>query len=71
MPTPTDILAWEDRYPWRYAGAKEQAIKAELDLTPTRYYQLLRLALDDPTAIAQYPSTAARMRRLMESRSVL
>lgn len=68
MPSPTDLLAFE-AYPWRNAGAKEQAIRERFDLTPIRYYAQLLRALDDPAAIAQHPQTAARLRRLMDSQA--
>ncbi|MEA2590616.1 MAG: hypothetical protein QOD62_447, partial [Actinomycetota bacterium] len=34
------ILEFE-RFWWKYAGAKERAIKESLDMSATRYYQLL------------------------------
>ena len=33
------VLAFERQW-WRYAGAKEAAIREEFGLSPTRYYQL-------------------------------
>lgn len=50
------------------AGAKEQAIAAELGLTATRYYQLRREALLDPAAVAAHPATAARLHRILSVR---
>ena len=38
------ILDFEGNW-WRYAGAKEAAIKELFDLTAPRYYQLLNLSL--------------------------
>ena len=35
-----DVLAFERQW-WKYAGAKEQAIRDLFDLSSTRYYQLL------------------------------
>ena len=40
MTTPTALLAFESQR-WRWAGAKELAIKDELGLSATRYYQRL------------------------------
>ena len=37
------ILEFE-RFWWKYAGAKERAIKESLDMSATRYYQLLNAA---------------------------
>nr|WP_246232791.1 DUF3263 domain-containing protein [Nakamurella aerolata] len=62
------LLAFEER-PWRHAGAKEAAIRDDLGLSPVRYYQQLLAELDDPAAIAAHPATAARLRRLMQSRA--
>ncbi len=49
---------------WRYAGAKEAAIRDVLDLTPTRYYQVLLALLDDREALAYAPMAVNRLRRL-------
>lgn len=39
------ILDIEARH-WRHAGSKEQAIRARLDISATRYYQLLGHLVD-------------------------
>lgn len=49
-------------------GAKERAIREELDLSPVRYYQLLNALLDDPRALAHDPVTVNRLRRVREAR---
>ena len=41
------ILAFE-RYWWKHAGAKEQAIRDEFGLSAARYYQLLGALIDSP-----------------------
>lgn len=61
------ILAFERRW-WRQAGAKESAIRAELDISATRYYQLLNRLLDNQEALAAEPTVVARLRRLRENR---
>ncbi|GKQ36495.1 hypothetical protein ALMP_30360 [Streptomyces sp. A012304] len=62
-----DILALERRgFPG--PGAKERAIREELDLSPVRYYQLLNALLDDPRALAHDPVTVNRLRRIRETR---
>lgn len=62
-----DILALERRtFPG--PGAKERAIREELDLSPVRYYQLLNALLDDPRALAHDPVTVNRLRRVRETR---
>ncbi len=45
-----DLLAFE-RGRWKYAGAKDTAIRETFGLTPTRYYQQLRALLDRPEAL--------------------
>lgn len=56
------ILALEREW-WRYAGAKEQAIRERLDLSATRYYQLLNALIDTPEAMAADPVLVKRLRR--------
>ncbi|MEV5874141.1 DUF3263 domain-containing protein [Streptomyces sp. NPDC052101] len=61
------ILALERRS-FSGPGAKERAIREELDLAPVRYYQLLNALLDDERALAHDPVTVNRLRRVRESR---
>jgi hypothetical protein len=61
------ILAFERRW-WRFAGAKEEAIRRELGLGPTTYYQLLNRLLDDPLALEAEPVLVDRLRRLRATR---
>ncbi|MDH6218416.1 DUF3263 domain-containing protein [Streptomyces pseudovenezuelae] len=49
-------------------GAKERAIREELDLAPVRYYQLLNALLDDERALAHDPVTVNRLRRVRDRR---
>jgi hypothetical protein len=62
-----ELLAFERQW-WRYAGAKEQAIREAFDLSATRYYQLLSELIDRPEALAHDPMLVKRLRRLRESR---
>lgn len=62
------ILAFE-RQSWRHAGAKEQAIRDQFELSATRYYQLLNALLDNPAALAHDPVLVGRLRRLRGSRA--
>ena len=62
-----NILALERRG-FTGPGAKERAIREELDLSPVRYYQLLNALLDDPRALAHDPVTVNRLRRVREAR---
>lgn len=59
------ILAFERSW-WRGAGAKDQAIRDEFDLTATAYYARLTHLLDDPAAIAAQPQLVARLRRVRD-----
>jgi hypothetical protein len=56
------VLAMERRG-WSGPGEKERAIRERLDMSPTRYYQLLNALLDDPHALAHDPVTVNRLRR--------
>ncbi|WP_374982577.1 DUF3263 domain-containing protein [Streptomyces fradiae] len=62
------VLAMERRS-WPGPGAKERAIREQLDLSPVRYYQLLNALLDDERALAHDPVTVNRLRRLRASRA--
>lgn len=64
----TRILDFERSW-WRYAGAKESAIKELFDLTPARYYQLLNDLIDRDDALAVAPILVKRLRRLREART--
>jgi hypothetical protein len=62
-----EILAFERQW-WQYAGAKEQAIRDNFDMSATRYYQVLNALIDRPEAIAQDPLLVKRLRRLRSAR---
>lgn len=68
--TLADMFAFEAR-PWRHAGAKEQAIAAEFDLTPTRYYQQLVRVLDDPASLEVDATTVRRLQRAQAARATV
>ncbi|GAA2252404.1 DUF3263 domain-containing protein [Kitasatospora cystarginea] len=61
------VLALEARQ-WRTAGAKERAIREELGLSATRYYQLLNGLLDREEALAHDPVLINRLRRIREAK---
>lgn len=63
----TRILDFEKNW-WRFAGAKESAIKELFDLTPARYYQALNDLIDRDDALAAAPMLVKRLRRLREAR---
>lgn len=62
-----EILAFERQW-WRYAGAKEQAIRDLFDMSATRYYQVLNALIDRPEALIADPMLVKRLRRLRSSR---
>lgn len=57
-----------ERLWWRYAGAKEQAVRERFDMSATRYYQLLNALLDKPEALRADPMLVKRLRRMRTSR---
>ena len=62
-----EILAFERQW-WKYAGAKEQAIRELFDMSATRYYQVLNALIDSQAALAFDPMLVKRLRRLRASR---
>lgn len=62
-----EILAFERQW-WRFAGAKEQAIRELFGLSATRYYQALNALIDRPAALAADPMLVKRLRRLRTTR---
>jgi Protein of unknown function (DUF3263) len=61
------ILDFERQW-WRYAGAKEQAVRDLFGMSATRYYQVLNALIDRPAALAHDPMLVKRLRRLRASR---
>jgi hypothetical protein len=61
------MLALERQW-WKYAGAKEQAIRELFDLSATHYYQILNALIDSEDALAHDPMLVKRLRRLRTSR---
>ena len=62
-----DILSFERQW-WKFAGAKEQAIRDKFQMSATRYYQVLNALIDKPEALAQDPLLVKRLRRLRATR---
>jgi hypothetical protein len=48
------MLAFERQW-WRYAGAKERAIREQFGISAPRYYQALNNMVDRPEALAADP----------------
>lgn len=61
------ILEFERQW-WRYAGAKEQAIRELFECSATRYYQLLNALIDNPAALQADPMLVKRLRRMRSAR---
>ncbi|MEV0775684.1 DUF3263 domain-containing protein [Streptomyces sp. NPDC050433] len=61
------VLAVEQRT-WPGPGAKERVIREQLGISPTRYYQLLGVLIDDPLALVHDPVTVNRLRRIRDAR---
>jgi hypothetical protein len=61
------ILEFERQW-WKYAGAKEQAIRDLFEMSATRYYQVLNALLDNPAALEADPMLVKRLRRMRASR---
>ena len=61
------ILEFERQW-WKYAGAKEQAIRDLFGLSATRYYQIVNNLIDNPDALAFDPMLVKRLRRMRAAR---
>jgi hypothetical protein len=61
------VLAFERQW-WKYAGAKEQAIRDLFDMSATRYYQVINALIDRPEAMTFDPMLVKRLRRLRAAR---
>lgn len=53
---------------WKYAGAKEQAVRDRFGVSSTRYYQELNALIDRPEALSADPLLVRRLRRLRAAR---
>jgi hypothetical protein len=66
-PRDLKILEFERQW-WKYAGAKEQAMREMFDMSATRYYQALNALIDRPAAVEADPMLVKRLRRLRAAR---
>lgn len=64
-----DILDFESRWP-RHGAEKEEAVRADLGLTPARYYQLLSRLIDTEDALIHDPLLVHRLRRREDARDL-
>ena len=64
------ILAFEKKR-WKYAGAKEAAIRHTFGVPPPRYWQEVNALIDDPEALAAEPQLVRRLQRLRAARAAV
>jgi hypothetical protein len=62
-----EILDFEREW-WKFAGAKEQAIRERFDLSSTRYYQILNDLIGRDEAVDYDPMLVKRLRRMRAAR---
>jgi hypothetical protein len=62
-----EILAFERQW-WKYAGAKDQAVRELFGMSSTRYYQVLNALIDRHEALIHDPMLVKRLRRMRQSR---
>ncbi|MGH9117983.1 MAG: DUF3263 domain-containing protein [Acidimicrobiales bacterium] len=53
---------------WQEPGRKDDAVRQQLDLSSTRYYELLNQLLEKPEAMDYDPMVVRRLRRLRDRR---
>ena len=68
-PSDLTILDFAARAP-RSLGAREEAIRVELGMSPFRYYQKLKSLIDDPLALAARPQLVRRLQRIRDQRAL-
>ncbi len=61
------ILDFERSW-WREPGSKEVAIREQLGISATRYYEVLNALLESPEAMEYDPLVVRRTRRVRERR---
>lgn len=62
------VLEFEGAAHWTFPGAKGDAVRRQLDLSPTRYYQILNSLLDRPEALVEFPMLIKRLQRVRDQR---
>ncbi|QIG43552.1 DUF3263 domain-containing protein [Nocardioides anomalus] len=66
-PRDRELLTVEREW-WKYADAKDAAIRERLGLTPETYYRALSEIIDLPGALAHDPLLVKRLRRQRQAR---
>jgi hypothetical protein len=62
-PREIQVLAFERQW-WKYAGAKEKAIREQFMMSATRYYQILNQLIDKQEAMRADPMLVKRLRKM-------
>ena len=62
------VLTFERQW-WRYAGAKEDAIRELFSMSATQYYQVLNALIDTEAALVHDPMLVKRLRRMRSART--
>ena len=62
-----EVLTFERKW-WKYAGAKEDAIRELFGMSSTQYYQVLGALIDTQEALAFDPMLVKRLRRMRAAR---
>ena len=65
-----EILAFERAW-WKESGSKERAVSERLQISATRYYQILNELIDRPEALAEDQMLVRRLRRQRAARQKL
>jgi hypothetical protein len=58
-----EVLAFERQW-FKYAGAKEKAIRQQFAMSSTRYYQILNQLIDKQEAMQADPMLVKRLRKM-------
>ncbi|QTV79461.1 DUF3263 domain-containing protein [Microbacterium sp. NIBRBAC000506063] len=62
-PTVPQLIDFAATHAGRFNGTVDLTIRAELGITPARYFQLLNRAIDTTEALQHDPVTTNRLRR--------
>lgn len=62
-----NMLAFEHAW-WKFAGAKETAVRERFGCSSTKYYQRLNALIDRPEAMVHDPMLVRRLQRLRVER---
>ena len=63
-----EVLEFERAWSAR-PGAKASAIRAQFEVAPARYYQMLSAILDSPAALRHDPLLVRRLQRVRDARA--